>query len=87
MPTKRGYAVTKFSIGLILILVGVLLIIFLIKRQYDICESQWINNFDGFRRKYSSVQNCFWERSSGIILLYIILGIIPMGIGIGIMRK
>lgn len=87
MQTKKERNYFQFGIGLLCILAGIALAFFLIKGQYDACKHQWVNNLDGFGRKYSSVQNCFWERSGELVLLYLILGSIPVGIGIGIMKR
>lgn len=87
MRTKKARDFLQFGIGLLCILVGIALAVLLIKGQYDACKHQWVNNLDGFGRKYSSVQNCFWERSGGLVLLYLIFGSIPVGFGVAVMRR
>ena len=77
----RSRSGTLLIISILLIVFGIALTFFLIKAQYDDCADRWNNNLDGFGRKYDSVQACFWERSTGIIILSVILGAIPFFTG------
>ena len=72
---------TRIICGVALIIVGIIVAFFLMKFQYDDCAFRWLNNHDGFAKKYTSVWDCFWDRSKGTILISLVLGLIPVGIG------
>lgn len=67
--------------GVSLMLVGILVAYLLIKYQYDDCAHRWLNNLDGFGKKYRSVWDCFISRSKGAILISLLLGSIPVSFG------
>lgn len=75
------------TMGIVLIVFGILLAVFLIKAQYDDCVESWNKNLDGFGYKYDSAKACFWERSSGVILLYVFLGSMPFYAGCYLLSK
>ena len=70
--------------GIILIMVGILIIFLLLRFQFDDCANRWLNNLDGFGKKYSSVWDCFWTRSKAAIVISLILGAFPIGFGLRI---
>ena len=72
---------TRIICGVVLIVVGIIVAFLLIKHQYDDCTFRWLNNYDGFAQKYTSVWDCFWDRSKWAILISIVLGLIPVGFG------
>ena len=77
----------RIIFGIALMLAGVLLAYILIKTAYDNCAYEWINNINGFGRKYASIGDCFISRSKAWILLSVSLGFIPFCYGCTICKK
>ena len=67
--------------GILLILLGICITFFMIKYQYDDCAYRWINDYDGFGRKYDSIWDCFITRSKGAVIISVLFGAIPVAIG------
>lgn len=68
--------------GIALIVIGVILAVVLIAYQYDQCAYQWLNDINGFGRKYDSAWDCFTERSTGLIVIAIAIGAVCEALGI-----
>ena len=79
---KKTYRRIMLIIGVLLMLAGILTSFLLIKSLYDDCAHRFLNDLDGFARKYDSVWDCFITRSEGGILLSLIPGILLITIGI-----
>lgn len=78
---------TRLIIALCVILIGFLLAFVLLKLQYDHCAYKWLNDLDGFAKKYDSVWDCFITRSTGDILVSGIISFAALGLGWSICRK
>lgn len=74
-------------VGILLIVFGILLAVFLIKVQYDDCVHRWSNNLNGFGYKYTSVWNCFIERSTGAIIFSVLIGMLSVVSGFELISK
>ena len=68
--------------GITLVFIGVLIAFLLIMYQYNMCAHQWINNLDGFGKKYVSVWDCFITRSLGAIILSLVIGAASIWYGV-----
>lgn len=81
--TKRN----RIIVGILLILVGILVAFLLIKLRYDDCANRWINDLDGFQKKYDSVWDCFKTRSMGAVFVYLLLGFFSVADGLHLLFK
>ena len=77
----------QIVVGIFLILVGILVAFLLIKFRYDECANRWVNDLDGFQKKYDSVLDCFKTRSMGAVFVYILLGFFPITAGLHLLFK
>ena len=73
--------------GIVLICAGILMAFVGLKLQFDDCAYRWSNDLDGFGRKYASIWDCFWLRSKVAILVSLIFGLIPIGLGSFICKR
>ena len=81
IPETKKQKGVRLTVGISLILVGILGTFLLIKSQYDHCAYQWLNDLNGFGMKYESVWDCFITRSKGAIVISLFLGSIPVVFG------
>ena len=58
-----------FYTGLILMVLAILYMIGITILSYKKCEADWINNINGFGKKYASPWDCFITRSTGGFLV------------------
>ena len=68
-------------IGVSLICMGILVAFLLIKSEFDHCAYMWRNNENAFGMKYASEWACFWSRSKAAVIIFSMLGLVPVGLG------
>ena len=85
--SRKQWKIVLLTLGLVLILIGLLIPVLCISDLYIDCSSRYINNLDGFALKYDSIWDCFITRSNAGIVLSILAGILPIILGCYLIRN